>query len=99
MLLAHAVALAEARSYVAALADLTRTFDASVEYERVLLQLDWMHDGEVPGLETSGLTTDRDILFAVAESAISELVTHGVDALKVELVLDMLEVARSQDAP
>lgn len=99
MLLAHAVTLAEARSYVAALADLARTFDASVEYERVLLQLDWIHGDEFPGLDTTGLTDDRDVLYAVAESAIEELADHGIDALQVELVLDMLDAARAKDVP
>jgi len=99
MLLAHAVTLAEARSYVAALADLTRNFDASVEYERVLLQLDWIHGDEFPGLDTTGLTDDRDVLYAVAESAIEELADHGVDPLQVELVLDMLDAARAKDVP
>ena len=99
MLLAHAVTLAEARSYVAALADLARTFDASVEYERVLLQLDWIHGDEFPGLDTTGLADDRDVLYAVAESAIEELADHGVDALQVELVLDMLDAARAKDVP
>jgi len=99
MLLAHAVTLAEARSYVAALADLTRNFDASVEYERILLQLDWIHGDEFPGLDTTGLTDDRDVLYAVAESAIEELADHGVDALQVELVLDMLAAARAKDVP
>ena len=99
MLLAHAITLAEARSYVAALADLARTFDASVEYERVLLQLDWIHDDEFPGLDTTGLTDDRVVLYTVAESAIEELADHGVDALQVELVLDMLDAARAKDVP
>jgi hypothetical protein len=99
MLLAHAVTLAEARSYVAALADLARTFDASVEFERVLLQLDWIHGDEFPGLDTTGLTDDREVLYAVAESAIEELADHGIDALQVELVLDMLDAARSKDVP
>ena len=40
MLISHAVTLAEARSYVAALADRAQSDEASVEYERVLLQLD-----------------------------------------------------------
>lgn len=99
MLLAHAITLAEARSYVAALADLARTFDASVEYERVLLQLDWIHGDEFPGLDTTGLTDDRDALYAVAESAIEELADHGIDALQVELFLDMLDAARTKDVP
>ena len=98
MLLAHAVTLAEARSYVAALADRAHTLDAAVEYERVLLQLDWMHGDYTPGI--SPLPGDENtVLFGLAESAIEDLVEHGVDALQVELVLDMLEAARKKDAP
>ncbi len=99
MLLAHALTLAEARSYVAALADLAQTFDASVEYERVLLQLDFIHGDDTPALDTAGLTDDRDVLFSVAASSIEELLDHGVDGLQIELVLDMLEVARDKDLP
>jgi hypothetical protein len=96
MLLAHAVTLAEARSYVAALADHAHTFDASAEYERVLLDLDTMHDGEVPPL-VDVLTERRDILYTVAEAAIEELAGHGVDGLEIELVLARLEDARALD--
>ena len=96
MLLAHAVTLAEARSYVAALADNAHTFDASVEYEHVLLELDSIHVGEVP--PTTEVIVDRlDVLFTVAEAAIEELVAHGVDALQVELILARLEDARAVD--
>ena len=98
MLLAHAVTLAEARSYVAALADHARTFDASVEYEHVLLQLDSIHGGDVPPT-TDVLTDRRDVLYTVAEAAIEELTQHGVDGLQVELLLAMLDEARSKDAP
>jgi hypothetical protein len=98
MLLSHAVTFAEARSYVAALANNARTFDASVEYEHVLLQLDSVHGGEVPPT-TEVLTDRRDVLYTVAEAAIEELVEHGVDGLQVELLLAMLEEAREKDAP
>lgn len=98
MLLAHAVTLAEARSYVAALADNAHTFDASVEYERVLLELDAIHGGEVPPI-TEVLTDRSDVLFTVAEAAIEELVEHGVDPLRVELILAGLEDARALDRP
>ncbi len=99
MLLAHALTLAEARSYVAALADLAQTFDASVEYERVLLQLDFIHGDDAPALDTAGLAEDRDVLFSLAASSIEALLDHGVDGLQIELVLDMLEVARDKDLP
>jgi hypothetical protein len=98
MLLSHAVTLAEARSYVAALADNARTFDAAVEYEHVLLELDTIHGGEVPPV-TEVLTDERDVLNTVAEAAIEELVEHGVDALQVELALAMLHDARELDQP
>ena len=99
MLLSHAITLAEARSYVAALADTAQTFEGSVEYERVLLQLDWIHGADVPGLDTSGLTDDREVLFTVAETAIEELIDFGSDALQIELVLAMLIAARELDEP
>src|SRR5215217_8041018 len=50
MLLAHARALAEVRSYLAALADTAGTFEASLEYDRVLLQLDAIHGDDTPAL-------------------------------------------------
>lgn len=65
MLLSHAVVLAEARSYVAALADTATSFDAGLEYERVLLQLDWLHGGTVPPI-TVVPAGDRDVMFRVA---------------------------------
>jgi len=98
MLLAHAVAVAEARTYIAALTDLAVSLDASLSYERTLLYLDSIHGDEVPALD-SGLIDDRTALYVVAESAVAELVDHGVDALQVELVLAMLEEARELDAP
>ncbi len=53
MLLAHAVALAEARTYIAALADLAVSADASLAYERTLLYLDAIHGDDVPTLDRS----------------------------------------------
>lgn len=98
MRLAHAVTLAEARSYVAALADNARTFDASVGYEHVLLELDSIHRGKVPPT-TQVLTDERDVLYRVAEAAIEELLDHGVDGLRVELLLAGLGDARELDRP
>lgn len=98
MLLAHAVTLAEARSYVAALAGHAMTFEASAEYERTLLELDAIHGGEVPPATEVDLD-ERDVLYNVAEAAIEELVDHGVDALRVELILARLEDARDLDQP
>jgi hypothetical protein len=97
MLPAHAVTLAEARSHVAALADHAETTETSSAYEHVLLQLDWIHEDDVPALDTFGLTDDRDTLLVVATSAIEALVSHGVDVLQIELVLAMLDDARALD--
>lgn len=99
MLLAHALALAEARSYVAAMADQAATFDGSVEYEHALLYLDLIHGDSIPALDTHGLTDDRAILHVIAVSAVKELIDHGVDKLQIELLLDMLDVARDRDNP
>ena len=99
MLVSHAIALAEARSCLAALADTAVTFEASIEYERVLLRLDGIHGDDVPGLDASGRTDDRTVLYSSAESAIEELVDFAVDALQIELVLAMLIAARELDEP
>lgn len=98
MLLSHAVTLAEARSYLAALADNARTFDAAVEYEHALIELESIHGGQVPPT-VEVLTYNRDVLYAVAETAIEELVDHGADALQVELILARLADARELDRP
>ncbi len=82
----------------AALADNAVTIDASIEYDRVLLQIDFIHGDLIPAISPVPIT-DRDTLFSVAESAIEDLVDHGVDGLTVELVLDMLYAARELDAP
>ena len=54
MLLPHAQTLAQARSYVAALADQAHSIDASSAYEHVLIELDRIHGDESPGLDTDG---------------------------------------------
>jgi hypothetical protein len=97
MLLSHAVLLAEARSYLAALADHATSFDALMEYERVLLQLDALHGGAVPPI-TVVPATDPAVLYEVARAAISNLADHGVDRLALEICLAMLEAARELDA-
>lgn len=98
MLLSHAFTLAGARSYIAALADNARTFDASVEYEHVLLQLDRIHGDNAPALHDVP-TAEQQALYTAAEAAIEELVDHGADALRIELVLAMLGAAREKDEP
>ncbi|QBR91878.1 hypothetical protein [Nocardioides euryhalodurans] len=97
MLLPHAQTLAQARSYVAALADSALTLDASSAYERVLLELDRVHGDDCPALDSEDLTDDGDIPLAVASSAIEELETHGIDPLAVELILAMLVEAHDLD--
>ena len=97
MLLPHAQTLAQARSYVAALADRAVTLDASSAYERVLLELDRVHGDECPALDTGDLTDDRSLLLAVASSAIEELESYGIDTLSIELILAMLVYAHDLD--
>jgi hypothetical protein len=98
MLLSHAVVLAEARSYVAALADSTPSLDASLEYERVLLQLDWLYGGTVPPI-TVAPSGDRHVLYRVAGAAIRNLEEHAVDRLDLALCTAMLDAAWELDGP
>ena len=97
MLLPHALTLAQARSYVAALADQACTIDASSAYEHVLLELDRLHGDECPAIDSTGITDERQILLAVASDAIEELQSYGIDALSIELVLAMLDEASTLD--
>jgi hypothetical protein len=97
MRLPHAQTLAQARSYVAALADRALTLDASSAFERALLELDRVHGDECPALDTEDLTDDRDTLLAIASNAIEELENYGIDPLSVELILAMLVDAHDLD--
>jgi hypothetical protein len=92
MLLSHAVLLAEARSYVAALADSANGFDATLEYERVLLQLDHLHGGHIPPI-TVVPTGNRQVLYDVAEASIGGLVHHGIDRFELAICRSMLATA------
>jgi hypothetical protein len=96
MLLAHAVLYAEARSYLAALADHALTFDGSMEYERVLLELDELHGGIYPPT-TEIPEVDPDVLYRIAFNAVAGLADHHVDAYGLELCLAMLMAARETD--
>jgi hypothetical protein len=97
MLLAHAITLTKARSYVAALADRASTAEASSAYEHALIELDWIHGDDVPALDTLGLTSDRDVLLLDATTAILQLAAYGVDALGIELILAALYGAHNLD--
>jgi hypothetical protein len=98
MLLAHARILARARSHLAALADNASTFDASLEYDRILLELDALYGDSTPAVYAVP-ALGRPELFAAAAAAIEDLVVVGVDALTVELLLVSLEGARARDVP
>jgi hypothetical protein len=73
MLMAHVATLAEARSYLAALVDHAQVFEASVEYERVLLHLDFIHGNDGPAHDTAALSDDREVLYALASWRVPEL--------------------------
>jgi hypothetical protein len=97
--LEHALTLTQARSIVAALADAAVDDDAAAAFERVLIELDWLHGDESPGLDTTGLSEDRDVLYLAAAAAIEALAIFGLDALDLELLLVRLEAARALDRP
>lgn len=99
MLLTHAALLLEARSSIAALADNAKTAQASCAYDLALIELDWVHGDDGPALDATSPTADRDVLLALATSAVERLTTYGVDALHIELVLASLEDARTLDMP
>jgi hypothetical protein len=99
MLLAHAVLLSEARSYVAALADNATTLEACSAYDLALIELDLVHGDDASALDATEQAVGRDVLMALAISAVERLTTYGVDALQSELLLASLERARALDMP
>lgn len=97
MLLPHAHTLAQARTFLSALADEASNDDASSGYENVLIELDRLHRDESPDVYLETVTQDRDIQYDTAVAAIEALKEHGVDPLSVELLLWKLENAYAQD--
>jgi hypothetical protein len=97
MLLSHAALLAEARSYIAALADNAKAAEASSAYELALIELDWVHGDSAFAFDATEPTVDRDVLMSCATSAVGRLADFGVDALHTELLLASLDDARTLD--
>lgn len=97
MQIGHAMTLALARSFLAALADSAGTVQGSSAYEQVLLELDRIHNDDVPAIGGVELLSSADLLYAGATSAIEDLAGHGVDELHLELILAMLDDARALD--
>ena len=87
---------AAARSSVAALADNARTFEGTVAFERILIQLDLILGDGAPALANRAAVAQRR-LFAQAEAAISDLADHGLDALQAALLHNMLRAAWETD--
>lgn len=94
---AHAHALAEARSCLAALAENAATFDALLDYEHVLLSLSTPWRVAATLGSTTRQSPNPAHLLIRAESVIEALVAHGVDALSVELLLATLADAGKLD--
>ena len=84
MTLAYAIALAEARSCLAALADGATDFDESSHFEHLLLDLDRLHPIG-PGL--SPMAGTKAELLARLEAAVDEMIGLGGDGLSLELLL------------
>lgn len=85
MTVAYAVALAEARSCLAALADTAPDIDDSIHYEHLLLGLDTLHPIG-PGL--SPITGTKADLLDRLEGAVDQMIDLGEgDCLGLELLL------------
>lgn len=96
MLLAHAIALAEARSYIAALDDHAHTPLGSIAYDRALICLDVAYGDETPDYTDIPLS-DPTLLYELATKAVTDLATYGLDPLQIELTLAYLADAWAVD--
>lgn len=93
MLLPHARILCDARSALAVLSDGANCIEASSAYEHALITLDAIHGDDCPAIDTYGLPDEPDELLAIAVHALERLPSHGVDELRVELLLALLDDA------
>lgn len=84
MTLAYDIALAEARSCLAALADGASDVDESSQVEHVLIALDELHPDGPATYPLDGRQAD---LTRRLESAIDRMIELGGDALSLELLL------------
>lgn len=84
MTLAYATALAEARSCLAALADLVSDVYESSHYDRLLIELDGLH---LFGPALSPITGTKAELRDRLEAAIDVMLDLGGDGLSLELLL------------
>ncbi len=84
MSLAYAIALAEARSCLAALADGATDFDESIHFEHLLLDLDSLHPN---GPSLHALVGDRAVLARRLEEAVDRMLDLGGDGLSLEILL------------
>jgi hypothetical protein len=86
MTFAYAIALAEARSCLAALADGATDFDESIHFEHLLLELDALHEPDgYPALYP--LHDNRADLLIRIEAAVDQMLDLGADGLRLEILL------------
>lgn len=83
MSLVYGVALAEARSCLAALADGAIDFDEAVHFEQMLLDLDDLHGGMFPALYP--LSDNRTALLNRLEDAVDRMLDLGGDEPPLEV--------------
>lgn len=82
--LAYAIALAEARSRLAALADGATDFDESIHFAHLLLDLDRLHPFGAGLSPVTGTKAER--LYRL-EAAVDQMIDLGGNSLSLELLL------------
>lgn len=85
MTVAYAIALAEARSCLAALADAASDVHESSDYERLLIELDGLHP---VGPALSPVRGTKDELLDRVKAAVDQMLDLGGDGLSFVLLLD-----------
>jgi len=98
MFLLHACCLAEARSCLAALADLAKSADITAVYERLLIDLDVITGDVGPATyPIAGVSVDELVQRAVL--ALGCLMGCGVESVGVELLIARLHACEPGSAP
>jgi len=91
MTLAYARNLAEARSCLAGLADMS-PYKTSLEYDHLLLELDALHGGHGPA--TFPIAGSLSELRRRVKARLEALADLGADPLNIELILARLDEIR-----
>jgi hypothetical protein len=86
------------RQPVIRVADTSSDIDASSRYEHALIDLDGLYADNVPGLSRGVPNSTSAQAYESACLAVEELLNHGAEPLRIELILAALDAAHDLES-